>query len=298
MSGWPWTAAITALVAPALFIALRLYILVPLAAGRDLTWTDLEQRKNVAIVSENMARELWREPAAAIGKRVREGSKDPWREIVGVAGDIRHDGADQKAPTTVYWPVVMDNFWGNEKFVQRGSVYVIRTDRAGSESLLTQIRQVVWSVTPEVPIVKVRTMEEVFRGSMARSGFTLVMLGIAGAMALLLGIVGIYGVISYSVSQRTRELGIRIALGAGNAELRAMVVGQGLLLAGIGIGVGLAVAGAVTRIMSSLLFETSPVDFLSYAVAAASLLGAAAIASYLPAHRASSVNPVEALRME
>jgi len=270
----------------------------PLAAGRDLTWTDLEQRKNVAIVSENMARELWREPAAAIGKRVREGSKDPWREIVGVAGDIRHDGADQKAPTTVYWPVVMDNFWGNEKFVQRGSVYVIRTDRAGSESLLTQIRQVVWSVTPEVPIVKVRTMEEVFRGSMARSGFTLVMLGIAGAMALLLGIVGIYGVISYSVSQRTRELGIRIALGAGNAELRAMVVGQGLLLAGIGIGVGLAVAGAVTRIMSSLLFETSPVDFLSYAVAAASLLGAAAIASYLPAHRASSVNPVEALRME
>ena len=270
----------------------------PLAAGSDLTWTDLEQRKNVAIVSENMARELWREPAAAIGKRVREGSKDPWREIVGVAGDIRHDGADQKAPTTVYWPVVMDNFWGNEKFVQRGSVYVIRTDRAGSESLLTQIRQVVWSVTPDVPIVKVRTMEEVFRGSMARSGFTLVMLGIAGAMALLLGIVGIYGVISYSVSQRTRELGIRIALGAGNAELRAMVVGQGLLLAGIGIGVGLAVAGAVTRIMSSLLFETSPVDFLSYAVAAASLLGAAAIASYLPAHRASSVNPVEALRME
>lgn len=267
-------------------------------AGRDLTWTDLEQRKNVAIVSENMARELWREPAAAIGKRVREGSKDPWREIVGVAGDIRHDGADQKAPTTVYWPVVMDNFWGNEKFVQRGSVYVIRTDRAGSESLLTQIRQVVWSVTPDVPIVKVRTMEEVFRGSMARSGFTLVMLGIAGAMALLLGIVGIYGVISYSVSQRTRELGIRIALGAGNAELRAMVVGQGLLLAGIGIGVGLAVAGAVTRIMSSLLFETSPVDFLTYAVAAASLLGAAAIASYLPAHRASSVNPVEALRME
>ena len=119
----------------------------PLAAGRDLTWTDLEQRKNVAIVSENMARELWREPAAAIGKRVREGSKDPWREIVGVAGDIRHDGADQKAPTTVYWPVVMDNFWGNEKFVQRGSVYVIRTDRAGSESLLTQIR----SPTPWPP---------------------------------------------------------------------------------------------------------------------------------------------------
>ena len=121
---------------------------------------------------------------------------------------------------------------------------------------MTQIRQVVWSVVPDVPIVSVRTMEEVYRGSMARSSFTLVMLGIAGGMALLLGIVGIYGVVSYSVSQRTRELGIRIALGAGNAGVRAMVVRQGVLLAAIGIAVGLAVAVAVTRIMSSLLFET------------------------------------------
>jgi ABC-type antimicrobial peptide transport system permease subunit len=124
------------------------------------------------------------------------------------------------------------------------------------------------------------------------------MLAIAGGMALLLGIVGIYGVISYSVSQRTRELGIRIALGAGNAEVRAMVVGQGLLLAGIGIGLGLAAAAAVTRIMSSLLFETSPIDPITYAVAASGLLASAALASYLPAHRASSINPVEALRME
>jgi predicted permease len=270
----------------------------PLVAGRDLTWTDLEQRRNVTIISENMARELWHDPATALGKRIRESAKDSWREIVGVVGDVRHDGADQKAPTTVYWPVVMENFWGNEKFVWRGPVYAIRTSRAGSESLLTQIRQTVWSVTPDVPIVKVRTMEEVFRGSMARSGFTLVMLGIAGGMALLLGVIGIYGVISYSVSQRTRELGIRIALGAGNAELRAMVVGQGVLLAGIGIGVGVAVAGAATRIMTSLLFETSPLDPVTYVVAAAFLLGAAAIASYLPAHRASAVNPVVALRIE
>jgi ABC-type antimicrobial peptide transport system permease subunit len=128
----------------------------------------------------------------------------------------------------------MSNFWGNEKFLQRRSVYAIRTDRAGSQSLTTQIRQVVWSVVPDVPIVSVRTMEEVYRGSMARSSFTLVMLGIAGGMALLLGIVGIYGVVSYSVSQRTRELGIRIALGAGNAEVRGMVVDK-VLLAGIGI---------------------------------------------------------------
>jgi ABC-type antimicrobial peptide transport system permease subunit len=115
-------------------------------------------------------------------------------------------------------------------------------------------------------------------------------------MALLLGIVGIYGVISYSVSQRTRELGIRIALGAGNAEDRAMVVGQGLLLAAIGVGVGIAVSTAVTRVMTSLLFETSPLDPTTYALAAASLLASAAAASYLPARRASSIDPVEALR--
>jgi putative ABC transport system permease protein len=270
----------------------------PLIAGRDLTWTDVEQRRNVAMVSENFARELWLSPAAALGKRIREGAKDEWREIIGVVGDVRHDGADQKAPATIYWPVAMSNFWGNEKFLQRRSVYAIRTDRAGSESMMTQMRQVVWSVVPDVPIVSVRTMEEVYRGSMARSSFTLVMLGIAGGMALLLGIVGIYGVVSYSVSQRTRELGIRIALGAGNGEVRGMVVRQGVLLAGIGIAVGLAVAFAVTRIMSSLLFETSSMDPITYAAASAGLLGAAAIASYLPAHRASSVNPVEALRME
>ncbi|MBZ5725010.1 MAG: ABC transporter permease [Acidobacteriia bacterium] len=270
----------------------------PLIAGRDLTWTDVEQLRHVAIVSENLARELWQEPARALGKRVREGLKDEWREIVGVVGDVRLDGADQKAPTAIYWPVYMDNFWGNEKFLARSIVYVIRSDRAGSESLLAQIRQAVWSVVPDVPIVRTRTMEQVFRGSMARSSFTLVMLGIAGAMALLLGLVGIYGVISYSVSQRTRELGIRIALGAGNAELRAMVVGQGVLLAAIGIAVGLAVAVAATRIMTALLFQTSAVDPLTYAAAALGLLAAAALASYLPAHRASSINPVEALRME
>jgi putative ABC transport system permease protein len=270
----------------------------PLVAGRDLTWTELEQRRNVCLVSENMARELWRDPAGALGKRIREGAKDEWREIVGVVGDVRHDGADQAAPKTVYWPAFMDNFWGNEKFLQRRSVFVVRSERAGTQGLLTQLRQTVWSVVSDVPIVKVQTMEEVYRASMARGAFTLVMLGIAGAMALLLGIVGIYGVISYSVSQRTRELGIRIALGAGNAELRAMVVGQGILLTAIGVGVGLAAAFGVTRIMKSLLFETSPIDPVTYLVAAVGLLGAAAAASYLPAHRASSVNPVEALRME
>ncbi len=270
----------------------------PLIAGRDLTWTDIEQRQQVAIVSENFARELWQNPSAALGKRIREGGADPWHEIIGVVGDIRHDGADKKAPATIYWPVIMNNFWGNETFLPRRSVFVMRTGRAGTEGLLTQIRQAVWSVIPDVPIVNTKTMEEVYRGSMARSSFTLAMLGIAGGMALLLGVIGIYGVISYSVSQRTRELGIRIALGAGNAEVRGMVVRQGVILAGIGVGVGLAAAGAITRIMSSLLFDTSPLDPLTYVLASAGLLGAAALASYLPARRASLIHPVDALRME
>ncbi len=269
-----------------------------LIAGRDITWTDIYDQRLVAMVSENMARELWREPAAAIGKRVREGMKDPWREIVGVVADIRSDGADHKAPTTVYWPVMMKNFWGDQVFLQRRAVFAIRSSRAGSDGFLKEIRHAVWSVNPDVPLAGVRTMEQVYRGSMARSSFTLVMLAIAGSMALLLGIIGIYGVISYSMSQRTREIGIRIALGAQGAGLKAMVVRDGVLLAATGVALGLMAAAALTRILSSLLFDVSPVDPATYCAVSAGLLAAAAVASYIPAHRASVVNPIEALRAE
>jgi predicted permease len=271
---------------------------IRLVAGRDLTWADLYDRRNVTLVSENMAREMWRQPSNALGKRIREGAKDSWFEIVGVVADVRHDGADQKAPTTVYWPMLMNNFWGNKQFTQRGATFVMRTSRAGSESLVTQIRQAVWSINAELPLARVRTMEEVYRASMSRSSFSLVMLAIAGAMALLLGVIGIYGVISYSVSQRTRELGIRLALGAPHGTVKAMVVGHGVLLAAIGIGFGLAAAAALTRLMSALLFNVSPVDPLTYAAVSAGLLASAAAASYLPAHRASTVSPTVALRAE
>jgi predicted permease len=269
-----------------------------LIAGREFTWTDLYDHRRVTIVSENMAREMWQTPGAALGKRIREGMKDDWREIVGVVADVRHDGADQKAPTTVYWPMMMDNFWGNEHFTQRGATFVLRTPRAGSESLVKQIRQAVWSLNPDVPLARIRTMEELYRTSMARSSFTLVMLAIAGGMALLLGVIGIYGVISYSVSQRTRELGIRLALGAPQLALKTMVVRHGVLLAAIGVACGLAAAAGLTRIMSSLLFDVNPVDPLTYAAVSGVLLAAAGVASYLPAHRASIVDPTEALRAE
>jgi predicted permease len=269
-----------------------------LVAGRDVTWTDLYDKREIALVSENLARELWRTPNAALGKRIREGMKDPWREVVGVVEDVRHDGADQKPPSTVYWPILMRNFWGGETWLRREVVYAIRSNRAGSESFLKEVRDAVWSVNPELPLARIRTMEEVFRASMARSSFALVMLAIAAGMALLLGTVGIYGVISYSVSQRTRELGIRIALGAPLGAVRAMVVRNGLFLTAIGLALGLGAAAALTRLMVSLLFEISRVDPPTYLAVSGGLLGAAAAASYFPAHRASTVDPVEALRAE
>jgi putative ABC transport system permease protein len=270
----------------------------PLVAGRDITWTDIYDKRPVTMISENMAREMWQSPQAALGKRIREGMKDEWREVVGVVANVRLDGADQKAPSVVYWPVLMTQFWGSDPFLFRSVVYTVRTSRAGSESFLQQVRQAVWSINPDLPLARVRTMEMVYSASMARSSFTLVMLGIAGGMALLLGIVGIYGVISYSVSQRRRELGIRIALGAPQNSLKGMVVRNGLLLAAIGVGIGLGVAAALTRLMSSLLFEVSALDPITYVAVAVGLLAAAAFASYVPAHRAAGVSPVEALQSE
>jgi predicted permease len=281
-------------VAPGYFKALG----TPLVAGRDYSWSDIYDERNYVIVSENMARELWHNPAAALGKRIREGMKDDWREIIGVVGDVHHDGADQKPPTVVYWPILMKRFWNNDTLVQRGVAYAIRSSRAGSPGFLDQVRQAVWSVNSDLPLARIQTMEQIYRGSMARSAFTLVMLAIAGGMALLLGLVGIYGVISYSVSQRTRELGIRLALGAPQFRLKTMVVRNGMWLAGIGAGLGLAVSAGLTRVMASWLYGTSRLDPLTYVAVSIVVLAAAAAASYLPAYRASTLNPVEALKAE
>ncbi|MGA3236478.1 MAG: ABC transporter permease [Bryobacteraceae bacterium] len=270
----------------------------PLLAGRDFTWTDLYEKAPVAIVTENLAREYWREPSAALGKRIRNGTSGPWREIIGVAGDERDEGVNQKAPTTVYWPALGKDLWGDGVNAQRSVAFAIRSGRTGSETFLKEIQQAIWSVNPNLPLFDVRTLDEIYTKSIARTSFTLVMLAIAGGMALLLGVVGIYGVISYSVSQRTREIGIRMALGARERELTGMFVRHGLLLAMIGLACGFAGAVAATRLMSSLLFEIKPVDPLTYGAVAIGLAAAAALASYLPSRRAASVEPVEALRAE
>jgi predicted lysophospholipase L1 biosynthesis ABC-type transport system permease subunit len=245
-----------------------------------------------------LARELWKDPAAALGKRIRENNTSSWREIVGVIGDERDEGVDKKAPATPFWPMLMDHFEGDEIQVRRTMTYMIRSPRAGSNGFVNEVSRAVWSINPNLPLAGVRTLEEVVSKSMARTSFTLVMLAIAGAMALLLGVAGIYGVISYSVSQRTREIGIRMALGAQRVEVTRMFVVYGLRLAAIGIACGVVAAFALGRVMASLLFEVSPVDPITYGAVCLSLAAAAMLASYVPAVRATLVNPVTALRAE
>jgi predicted permease len=270
----------------------------PLVAGRDFTWSELYEMRHVAIVSENMAREIWGDARAAVGKRIRNRMTDPWREIVGVAGDVYDDGVHQKATAFVYWPALMDTFWNDPIRPTRGGVFLIRSARAGTAAFLTEARQAVWSVNANQPVFLVRTLQELYDASMARTSFTLVMLAIAGGMALLLSIVGIYGVIAYAVSQRTREIGIRIALGAEPAGVKRMFVRHGLVLAGIGGTLGLVAAAGLTRLMSSLLFKTTPLDPATYAAVFTLLVLAAAVASYIPARRATAVDPGETLRAE
>jgi len=270
----------------------------PLIAGRDFTWTELYNAAPVALVSENFAREYWHDPASALHKQVREGMNDPWREIVGVVGAVHDDGLDKKASTTVYWPLLMHNFQGDKIAIRRTVSFIVRSSRTGSESFVGEIRRAIWSVNANLPVAEVRTLDELSRRSMARTSFTLVMLAIAGAMALLLGVIGIYDVIAYSVSQRTREIGIRMALGAEQKMMTNMFVRHGLTLAGIGAAVGLIVALVLTRLLSTLLFGVSAVDPLTYVTVALTLLIAAALASYLPSRRAAGVDPAVALRLE
>jgi predicted permease len=270
-------------------------------AGRDITWSDIDRRAKVAIVSENFAREVWGSSAEALGQRIRDSaptSTDLWREIVGVVEDVHEDALYQAAPAFVYWPVMMENFGGSPLFVMRAVNLVIRSDEAGRESLLNGVRNAVWSVNSSMPVFLVRTMKDLYDESMARTSFALIMLAIAAAMALALGVIGIYGVIAYVVAQRSREIGIRLALGAAPAQLKRMFVRQGLTLTAIGAAVGLLTAVALTQWMSSLLFGVERLDPPTYAAVLAVLAMAAALASYVPARRAAAVDPVGTLTAE
>jgi predicted permease len=271
-----------------------------LLAGRDFTWTDIYSLRHKVIVSENFARESWGSAVNAVGKRVHEFQGQPWEEVIGVVEDVHQNGVDEKAPVIIYWPVFAINPYVREHTVwsRRFVTFAIHSRRAGNEAFLSQLRQAVWSVNASLPVAGLSTMEETYAQSLARTSFTLVMLAIAGSMALALGVIGIYGVISYAISQRTREIGIRMALGAQKSELKWMFVRSALVLTMAGIAIGSCAAAALSQGMRALLFGISPLDPLTYLAVLLALGLSAVVASYLPARRAAGVNPAVALRTE
>jgi predicted permease len=268
-----------------------------IVAGRELTWTEVYGLRPVVMVSENLAREMWGTPSAAVGKRLREFPSTPWYEVIGVVQDVRENGVQEKAPEIVYWSTLQGTSPKTE-YAWRTMTFAIRSDRAGTQAFLNELHQAVWSVNSNLPLASVRTMQEVYDKSVARTSFTLVMLGIAGAMAMALGMIGIYGVISYTVSQRRREVGIRLALGAQRGDVMQMLLRQGAKTALVGVAIGIAAALGLTELMRGLLFGVSAQDPLTFVAVAALLMSVALLASYIPARRAMLVDPVVALRYE
>jgi hypothetical protein len=267
--------------------------------GREYTWSDLDNLRPVAVVSNTLAVELWGSPAAALGQRLRASQNATWRQVIGVVDDVRDGGASQPAPATMYWPSRTESLSGApQPDVSRAVTLAVRSAQAGSPVLIDAMRQRVSSVNASIAVSTVRTLQAVYDGSMEQTSFVLVMLGIAAFMALTLGLIGVYGVVAYAVARRTREVGIRLALGAQQQELRRMFLTQALILIGIGTAIGLAAAAGVTRVLASLLFAVTPVDPLTYAAVALVVTAATLLASYLPARRASLTNPVVALRAE
>ena len=269
-------------------------------AGRDFTWADIYGLRPMVIVSENFARESWGSAAAALGKRVRQFSSMPWQEVIGVVEDIRVHGVDKNAPPIIYWPAMLNDPYTAKPTIDGPNyvTFVIRSERAGEQNFIDDLQRAVWSVNRDLPLASVRTMHDIYNRSLARTSFTLVMLAIAGSMGLALSIIGVYGVISYAVSQRTREIGIRLALGAQKHELRWMFVRSALALAGFGIALGLIAASAVVQSMKALLFGVSPLDPWTFISVPLVLTASAVLAGHVPARRASRVDPMVALRYE
>jgi predicted permease len=286
------------------FTAMRM----PLVAGRAIDWRDSFDLNHVAMVTESFAREYWDTPGDAVGRRISTGlSSGAWAEIVGVTGNERDDGLDQDPTAVIYWPLMQRSlYWSGlpgeggapEVVARRSMNYVIRSPRVGSREFLTQVREAIWEVNPNLPLAGVQPLSALLDRSLARTSFSLVMLGIAALVALVLGSIGIYGVISYVVSQRTRELGVRLALGASAGEVQGMVLRQGLVLAGSGVILGLGAAIGLTRLMQVLLYGVDPVDPLTFGTVALGLTAVALLASWVPARRASRTDPVEAIRWE
>jgi predicted permease len=272
---------------------------VPVLQGRGFGPADGERTPPVVVVSRSLADALWpgRSP---LGRRIRLGGPPDappmsWMEVVGVSGDVRRQSLGD-APRPTYY--VLDRqtpaMIGS---AARSMTVVVRSERS-PELLAAPARQAVWALDPELAVGDLRTLDAVVSGSVARPRFAMAVLAAFGAAALALAVIGVYGVLSYAMARRRREMGIRIALGARAAQVRGLVLGAGLRLAAAGVVLGLAGAAAASRVVSALLYEVSGTDPLTFGAAALVLLGAAVAASYLPARRATRVDPAEVLRSE
>jgi predicted permease len=276
---------------------------VGLLEGRTLTPFDARDRTEVVVVNRALAEKYW-PGQSALGKRLTQdldldsgASADTrWKTVVGVVEDVRSLAMEIDPNPALFFPLV-EAVDEEESRTPQSMAYVIRTSGEPT-ALLPAVRQAVWALDPNLPIADIRTLESVVRDSMARTAFTMVLLGIAALVALFLGTVGIYGVISYAVTQRTREMGIRLALGAEGAAVTGMVLRQGAVLAGVGIAIGLAGALGLTRLMEALLFGVSAMDPVTFFGVPLVLGAVALLASWLPARRAARTDPVEALRAE
>jgi predicted permease len=259
----------------------------PLIAGRALTWADVHQGARVAMVTENLAREFWNDAADALGKHIGRATGDGWSEIVGVVGNERDDGLNQPPPTVVFAPMALPI---------RDMTYLVRSGRVGAPGFLRELQQAVWTVNRNVPLTRVRTLQDVQARSMSQTSFAMVMLAMSAGAALMLALIGIYGVVSYVVAERTHEVGIRMALGAQASDVRGLFLRRGAVLTCVGLLLGCAGATFVTPAMSAMLFGVRPMDPATYAGVAILLGAVTLLATYLPARRASRVEPIRALR--
>jgi predicted permease len=271
-----------------------------LVLGRDFTWNDVFRLQDVAIVSENLARETWGALRNALGKRIRVGAMGPWTQVVGVVENVYEDGVDQPAPRTVYLRGGVEVSMRPERpdGVRRNVTFALRSGRVGSAGFLQEVTTAIHEINANLALAEVRTLSDVYRLSMARKLFGLILVGLAGVMALTLALVGVYGVLAYVVAERRREVCIRLALGAKPSTVWFSLFRQGMILTCIGGSIGLAGASGLSRWVSSLLFGITPLDPITYVLSAVVIFAATAAASCFPARQASRLDPAETLRAD
>ena len=286
--------ASNALVLPGYFEAMR----IPLRAGRLFNERDTKETPGVVIINETMARKYYGN-ANPVGRKFKWGPPDspvPFKEIVGVVADVKQSTLDEVPSSSVYHAILQQDT-GQIVGMYRGLSYVVRA-RMTPASLAASIRAAVRGVDPKLIVLNVRPMNTIVGETIATRKFNATLLGLFAALALALAATGVYGVLQYSVIQRKREMGIRIAIGASSSAMIRLIVGQAVVLAAVGVAIGLAGSFALTRVIGSLLFETNPLDAVTFAASAVILLSIAVLSSYLPARRALRIDPTIAMRAE